>query len=219
MRSLTWAMLALLSAAIGAEFAAWGGPGQRALLRRAAAVLPPEHRDRYLEEWTAELNEMPNGPITRSLWASSILLRRTKIAKALGAPAGVSLPFSLKRGRDLVVSVGALFVFLPVLLAIGLAVRLTSRGPAISRQVRVGRDGRPFTMYMFRTMALDAKAHRPVLPCSIEVEDPLFKVGPDPGITRLGRILRRYSLDEMPQLVNVVLGHMSLVPSRPVPPS
>jgi exopolysaccharide biosynthesis polyprenyl glycosylphosphotransferase len=103
----------------------------------------------------------------------------------------------------------------PLLLVIALAVRLTSAGPAFYRQVRVGVDGREFKILKFRTMVVDADAQRAKLMALSEGNGVLFKMRDDPRITRIGGFLRRFSLDELPQLVNVIRGDMSLVGPRP----
>jgi lipopolysaccharide/colanic/teichoic acid biosynthesis glycosyltransferase len=108
-----------------------------------------------------------------------------------------------------------LIVLIPLLVAVVVAIRLDSRGPAVFRQVRVGRDHRRFVMYKFRTMSVTAEAHRHSLASRNEADGPLFKIREDPRVTRVGRVLRRYSVDEVPQLVNVLLGQMSLVGPRP----
>lgn len=108
---------------------------------------------------------------------------------------------------------------LPLLVAVIVAIRLDSKGPAVFRQTRVGRHHRSFTMYKFRTMSLTAEAHRDALSAQNQADGPLFKIHDDPRITRVGRVLRRYSVDELPQLVNVLLGQMSLVGPRPPLPS
>ncbi|WP_405195784.1 exopolysaccharide biosynthesis polyprenyl glycosylphosphotransferase [Streptomyces anulatus] len=113
---------------------------------------------------------------------------------------------------------GALFGLLaltPLLLAVALSIRLSSRGPVFHRQVRQGQHNRPFTMWKFRTMVADAEDLKAQLAASNEVDGPLFKMRVDPRVTSVGRMLRRTSLDELPQLVNVLLGHMSLVGPRP----
>ncbi|MEU2576481.1 exopolysaccharide biosynthesis polyprenyl glycosylphosphotransferase [Streptomyces anulatus] len=113
---------------------------------------------------------------------------------------------------------GALFGLLalaPLLLAVALSVRMSSRGPVFHRQVRQGQHNRPFTMWKFRTMVADAESLKAQLAASNEVDGPLFKMRGDPRVTPVGRMLRRTSLDELPQLVNVLLGHMSLVGPRP----
>jgi exopolysaccharide biosynthesis polyprenyl glycosylphosphotransferase len=114
----------------------------------------------------------------------------------------------------------ALLGIAPVLLAIALAVRLDSPGPVLFRQVRIGRDGREFGMLKFRTMVADAEAQRAALLDRNERADGLlFKIADDPRITRVGRVLRRLSLDELPQLLNVLGGRMSLVGPRPPLPA
>jgi len=111
----------------------------------------------------------------------------------------------LKRVLDLVVSGLMLVILLPLLAGVVVAIRLTSRGPAIFRQERAGRKGRPFTFYKFRTMRLD-----------VDPFGPSPKSGNDPRLTKVGRLLREYSLDELPQLVTIFKGDMSLVGPRPL---
>ena len=126
----------------------------------------------------------------------------------------------LKTVFDRTVALAALVVALPAILAIGLAVRLTSSGPAFFRQTRCGRAGRPFTIYKFRSMRADAESDLEVLVAHNErSEGLLFKIRRDPRVTAVGKFLRRYSLDELPQLLNVVKGDMSLVGPRPPLPS
>lgn len=111
----------------------------------------------------------------------------------------------LKRAFDLLAAGLMLMVLAPLLVGIAVAIRLGSRGPATFRQERAGRNGRPFTFYKFRTMRLDTDPFGPS-PNS----------GADPRLTRIGRFLREYSLDELPQLVNILRGDMSLVGPRPL---
>jgi exopolysaccharide biosynthesis polyprenyl glycosylphosphotransferase len=121
---------------------------------------------------------------------------------------------------DRVVSAAALLILLPLLVAIGLAIRLTSPGPALFRQTRVGLHGREFTVFKFRTMTRDAESLRAsVSHLNVHATGHLFKIDNDPRVTPLGRWLRQTSLDELPQLVNVLLGQMSLVGPRPLPTS
>jgi exopolysaccharide biosynthesis polyprenyl glycosylphosphotransferase len=103
----------------------------------------------------------------------------------------------------------------PLLLVIAAAIKINDRGPVVYRQRRVGRDGDTFTMFKFRTMVTDADKARKNLEASNEAAGPLFKMRKDPRITRVGALLRRYSLDELPQLFNVLAGKMSLVGPRP----
>jgi lipopolysaccharide/colanic/teichoic acid biosynthesis glycosyltransferase len=113
-----------------------------------------------------------------------------------------------------------LVLWAPALLGIALGVRLTSRGPVIFRQTRVGKDGREFTMLKFRTMVVDAGARRNELAAQNgRAEGVLTTIRQDPRVTPFGRWLRRYSLDELPQLVNVLTGSMSLVGPRPPLPT
>jgi exopolysaccharide biosynthesis polyprenyl glycosylphosphotransferase len=121
---------------------------------------------------------------------------------------------------DRAVSLVALLALAPVLALIALVVRIESPGPALFRQVRVGQGGRSFVIYKFRSMFADADQRLEELQAHNEHKaGPLFKMGDDPRITRIGRILRRCSMDELPQLLNVALGHMSLVGPRPPLPS
>jgi lipopolysaccharide/colanic/teichoic acid biosynthesis glycosyltransferase len=106
-------------------------------------------------------------------------------------------------------------LFSPVLAGTALAIKLTSPGPVLFRQVRVGKDGRDFVMYKFRTMYADAAARLAEVRHLNDYDDVLFKVRDDPRVTRVGRWLRRFSVDEVPQLINVLRGQMSLVGPRP----
>jgi exopolysaccharide biosynthesis polyprenyl glycosylphosphotransferase len=121
----------------------------------------------------------------------------------------------VKRGMDVLASAAALVLFAPVIALISLAIRLDSRGPVFFRQQRVGREARVFRMLKFRTMVEDAESLKAAL-ADLNEADGLFKIADDPRITRVGRILRSTSLDELPQLVNVLLGEMSLVGPRPL---
>jgi exopolysaccharide biosynthesis polyprenyl glycosylphosphotransferase len=124
----------------------------------------------------------------------------------------------VKRALDVIVSGGLLIVAAPLLLVIAAAVRLTSKGPALFKQRRLGKAGQWVTVLKFRTMYVDAEHRRDELLHLNESSDPLFfKVRDDPRITPLGRLLRRMSLDELPQLINIFLGSMSLVGPRPLP--
>lgn len=121
----------------------------------------------------------------------------------------------VKRVIDVVAATVLLAVLAPVLLAIAVAVRTDSPGRILHVQQRTGRHGRRFAMYKFRTMVRDAEAMKASLQHLSIVPYPDFKVLDDPRITRVGRVLRATSLDELPQLWNVLLGHMSLVGPRP----
>ncbi|HEY5894307.1 MAG TPA: sugar transferase [Chthoniobacterales bacterium] len=105
----------------------------------------------------------------------------------------------------------------PILAAIAIAVRVTSPGPVIFKQLRGGKHGKPFSMLKFRSMYRDAEQRRSELEAHNEMRGPVFKVQDDPRVTPLGKFLRKYSLDELPQIFNVLAGHMSLVGPRPLP--
>ncbi|WP_164233032.1 sugar transferase [Microbacterium hydrocarbonoxydans] len=122
--------------------------------------------------------------------------------------------YATKRAFDIVVSLLALIVLSPVFLALSTMVRRDG-GPALFRQRRVGHEGRQFTMLKFRTMVVDAEARLLELLPASEGNGVLFKLREDPRVTRIGRVLRRFSLDELPQLINVLRGDMSLVGPRP----
>jgi exopolysaccharide biosynthesis polyprenyl glycosylphosphotransferase len=119
---------------------------------------------------------------------------------------------------DRVVGLGLLLLAAPFLGALMLAIRLDSRGPALFRQIRIGRDAQPFVMFKLRTMHAAAEDQLATLRDQNDGDGPLFKVFDDPRVTRVGRLLRRTSMDELPQLINVVLGQMSLVGPRPALP-
>jgi lipopolysaccharide/colanic/teichoic acid biosynthesis glycosyltransferase len=121
----------------------------------------------------------------------------------------------LKRGLDIVLSAVLLLLALPLLLLIAVAVRLSSPGRVLFVQNRAGMDGKPFRMFKFRTMYRDAEDRLVDLIDFDGLPEPVFKLRDDPRVTPVGRILRRYSLDELPQLWNVLRGEMSLVGPRP----
>ncbi len=124
--------------------------------------------------------------------------------------------YMLKLLADRVIAALVLLVLALPLLILAVIIKLDSPGPIFHRQVRVGRRGRLFTMYKYRSMIDGASDHQESLAASCgQDERPIFKLRQDPRVTRLGRFLRRTSLDELPQLINVVQGHMSLVGPRP----
>ncbi len=141
------------------------------------------------------------------------------------APAGTptraravsGLPGLMKAALDVLVALLLLVLLFPVLLTLALAVRADG-GPAFFRQTRVGLDGREFTMVKFRSMVVDAGARLAALQGENEGAGPLFKLRHDPRVTRVGAALRKYSLDELPQLFNVLTGTMSLIGPRPALP-
>jgi exopolysaccharide biosynthesis polyprenyl glycosylphosphotransferase len=121
----------------------------------------------------------------------------------------------IKEAFDRVLAVTSLLLLAPLLVTVATAIRLDDGGPALFRQSRVGKDGRTFTVFKFRTMVIDAEARKAQLATLNETGGVLFKMRKDPRVTRVGQWLRRWSLDELPQLMNVVRGDMSLVGPRP----
>jgi exopolysaccharide biosynthesis polyprenyl glycosylphosphotransferase len=156
--------------------------------------------------------------------AFALMRGRTILSEGMGVPLlEVHYPGldntqrTLKRLLDVAVSVGGIVLLSPLFVAVAIAVRLDSPGPVLFRQKRVGADERVFVCYMFRSMQRDAEVRQAGLEDLNEVEGPAFKIKDDPRVTRVGRFLRRWSIDESPQLVNVLKGEMSLVGPRPLP--
>jgi len=121
----------------------------------------------------------------------------------------------VKRVFDITASILGLLLMLPICLIIAICIKCDSKGPIIFRQVRVGRDGQPFTLYKFRSMQLNAEAMKERLRHLNVTDGPTFKIKDDPRVTRVGRFLRRSTMDELPQLINVLRGDMSFVGPRP----
>ncbi|HEX4467575.1 MAG TPA: sugar transferase [Solirubrobacteraceae bacterium] len=135
----------------------------------------------------------------------------------LGPPVFEGVDFALKRTFDIIGATLLLLLLSPVLLAIAAAVRLSSRGPVLYRSMRRGIGQRPFPCLKFRTMHTNAEELQADLEAMNEASGALFKIREDPRLTKVGRQLRRFSLDELPQLLNVLRGEMSLVGPRPLP--
>jgi exopolysaccharide biosynthesis polyprenyl glycosylphosphotransferase len=155
---------------------------------------------------------------------TELLVQRGEYVPGQGAPLFELRPpvltgwdWSVKRGFDLVVSVLVVLLGLPLWLLIAAAIKLDSRGPVLFLDRRIGVGEREFGMLKFRTMVAGAAAQQGELEEANEAEGALFKIREDPRVTRVGRLLRRFSLDEIPQVVNVVKGEMSLVGPRPLP--
>ena len=164
-------------------------------------------KDADLDQLVRELASRTHGNTRRSL-----RLKAWKLT-VLGS-------YVVKRTLDIVVSALGMILLAPVFLAIAIAVKLSSPGPVFFSQVRVGRYGRHFNFYKFRSMRQDAEALKDGLKKQNESKDGvIFKMKDDPRITKVGRFLRRTSLDELPQLWNVFIGDMSLVGPRPPVPS
>jgi len=139
-------------------------------------------------------------------------------ALSFSPPTITGSDFWIKRGFDICVAFVLLIVLFPIYSLIAIAIKLDSPGSIFYRQVRIGLHGQPFRAWKFRTMVENADRLQQHLEAQNEMKDGiLFKLKDDPRITRFGKFLRRSSLDELPQLINVVLGEMSLVGPRPLP--
>ena len=181
----------------------------------------------FPQETAVELVDLCHGRGVRVNVAPStmeILIKRAEFVPGESVPLFTLRPpvfegvdYAVKRTFDLLLSIVMLILVAPALMAIAIAIKLSSRGPAIYKSVRPGMAGRPFYCFKFRTMREHADQIQADLEPLNEQSGALFKIRDDPRLTRVGRLLRRYSLDELPQLVNVVRGEMSLVGPRPLP--
>lgn len=171
-------------------------------LRQLQGQVPVSEIPRYFElhNWRSEPEELHG--LTLMHLPTVSLAARERIAKRL---------------IDVTLATLALVCSAPVLLMIALAIKLDSPGPVLFRQERIGRSGKPFRIFKFRSMTADAWERRDTVAQLNEVDGPLFKIAYDPRITRVGAFIRKTSLDELPQLINVVRGEMSLVGPRPLP--
>ena len=171
-------------------------------LRQLQGEVPVSEIPRYFElhNWRSEAEELHGLTLMHMPTAS------------LGTTARI-----VKRFMDVTLATLALVVASPVLICVAAAIKLDSRGPVFFRQERIGRAGKPFRIFKFRSMTADAWQRRDLVAQLNEVDGPLFKMEQDPRVTRVGAIIRRTSLDELPQLINVVRGEMSLVGPRPLP--
>jgi lipopolysaccharide/colanic/teichoic acid biosynthesis glycosyltransferase len=148
---------------------------------------------------------------------STVELRRLRMALILWV-IRAKVHRHLKRALDISVASLLFILTLPIMLVTALAIRLESRGPIFFRQTRTGKWGKPFTCYKFRSMYADAEQRMEELRALNEVDGPIFKMKLDPRTTQVGRIIRKLSIDELPQLLNVFRGEMSLVGPRPALP-
>lgn len=172
--------------------------------------LPTTCEEEGLDIWiiTKSIHGVYGAPLIDSIGNHHILMFNT----------GRDLWYRLaKRLMDIAGSLAGLLILSPVMLAIAVLIKCTSPGPVIFRQVRSGKRGKRFTILKFRSMICNAPDLHGQLADKNEMEGPVFKIKEDPRITRLGRFLRRYSLDELPQLLNVLRGEISLVGPRPLP--
>ena len=169
-------------------------------------------------EWVWRLAMEPKRMASRYLWGNLVFLAHAFIEAATQSGLLKRANAVGKRGLDLVVGGLALLALMPIFIATALAIRLEDKGPVFFRQIRVGEDGTPFSMIKFRSMYTDAEERRAALLAQSDREGTSFKMKDDPRITRTGRFIRRFSIDELPQLFNVMGGSMSLVGPRPALP-
>lgn len=168
-------------------------------------------------EWMWRLAQEPNRLANRYIAGNAEFLVRAML-HAVVQRFGFNPGAAFKRAGDLAATLLGLLVLAPIFLAIALAIKLEDGGPILFTQTRIGKNGRPFKVYKFRSMIMDAERLRQRLEAQSERDSVCFKMKRDPRITRVGSFLRRTSLDELPQLFNVVLGDMSLVGPRPALP-
>jgi exopolysaccharide biosynthesis polyprenyl glycosylphosphotransferase len=171
-------------------------------LRKLEGQVPISEIPRYFElhNWHTEAEELHGLTLMHLPTAS------------LGASERI-----MKRLMDVTLASCALVVAAPVILFTALAIKLDSAGPVFFRQERIGRSGKPFRIYKFRSMIADAWQQRDLVARHNEADGPLFKMEKDPRVTRVGALIRKTSIDELPQLINVIRGEMSLVGPRPLP--
>ena len=173
--------------------------------------------------------------LLRSMWlrkvevkilpeATTLMSSKPVISQDMGVPLlEVSYPrldntqWALKRMLDVAVSLGGVIVLSPLLVGVAILIKLSSPGPIYFKQKRVGADERIFCFYKFRSMYKDAEQRQAELEDQNEAGDVIFKMKNDPRVTPVGRFIRRWSIDELPQLINVLKGEMSLVGPRPLP--
>ncbi|MGP6085892.1 WecB/TagA/CpsF family glycosyltransferase [Antarctobacter jejuensis] len=165
-------------------------------------------------EWAWRLAMEPRRMANRYLVGNFTFMARAAV-HAIGQTPREAI---IKRAFDAVASAALILAASPLLLLVALMIRLESRGPVFFKQVRVGENGREFTMYKFRSMHTDAEARLAGIRAQSDRDGICFKSRHDPRVTRIGRLLRRYSIDELPQILNVLKGNMSLVGPRPALP-
>jgi lipopolysaccharide/colanic/teichoic acid biosynthesis glycosyltransferase len=204
----------------------------------SVAVLLPDTGPQGLARFLEKVDRLADAPKATGAVNADPAFERL-VAEQLGTPrsrhptAKIDTPaaphrgYFLKRSLDVVGALVALVLAGPLMLAVALAIRLTSKGPALFKQVRVGQGGKPFVMYKFRSMRIDVddNIHREFVADLIDGKtkdtaagEPNFKLKADPRVTAVGRVIRKTSIDELPQFFNVLRGNMSLVGPRPPVP-
>jgi lipopolysaccharide/colanic/teichoic acid biosynthesis glycosyltransferase len=200
------------------EFTDWLPWFASRMIRAAARSMPPGLRGRYVEEWQAELEAVPGGNLSKLVFAIRVCAHAPSTGAALRGLAS-SRSIVIKSAFDRIIAAAALVLLGPLMMAIAVAIKFTDQGPVFFRQTRVGKDGQIFPIWKFRTMVVDAEQGKAELAAHNEADGALYKMGTDPRVTTAGVWLRRWSLDELPQLYNVLFGDMSLVGPRPALPA
>jgi hypothetical protein len=217
---MSWLLLIVAAAFLNlvvAELFDWCAWLAERLIRRAARRLPKAARERYQDEWLGELDAIPGRGVSLLIFALWISVGASRTCRELaGGHEADSVGIrglAIKHASDRVLALALLIAFAPVIVVAAIAVRLSSRGPVFFRQRRVGRDGKVFDFYKFRSMRVaqgpaDTHDESSALDILLDVD----------RRTAVGRFLRSTSLDELPQLFNVLRGDMSLVGPRPERP-
>jgi lipopolysaccharide/colanic/teichoic acid biosynthesis glycosyltransferase len=216
----TTVLLALFIAIVGRlmadEVKAWFCWLHKRIRRRAVAKLPEEYRERYDEEWESGMEEAP-GELFKLIYSIGLLRASAGICKAVpNAAAKIRTYYDrMKRDFDIVFAGIALVVTVPLFILIAIAIKLDSPGPIFYSSERIGKKGVVFRAIKFRTLASDAETWNFSAARTNEPDDVMPEATDDLRVTKLGRFLRRYSLDEFPQFFNVLRGDMSIVGPRP----
>lgn len=169
-------------------------------------------------EWIWRFMQEPHRLFARYIVGNPAFLFAAAVHAWKARDLASSVSDSLKRGFDFTAAAISVVLLLPLFLLVGLAIKLEDGGPVFFRQTRIGERGLPFRMWKFRSMVVDAEARLAAIAAQSERDGTCFKMRRDPRITRVGAILRRLSLDELPQLLNIVSGAMSIVGPRPALP-
>ncbi len=170
-------------------------------------------------EWLWRLWQEPRRLARRYLVGNTVFIGRALREGYLAHGFAAQVNAGIKRAFDALSAALLLTLLAPVLLAVAAAIKIEDRGPVLFRQTRIGAGGRPFMMLKFRSMHVDAEARRAALLAQSDRDAVCFKMRLDPRITRVGAVIRRFSLDELPQILNVIRGDMSLVGPRPALPT
>lgn len=169
-------------------------------------------------EWVWRLMQEPSRLFSRYVLGNPIFLLHAAIHAWSARRINDLISLRIKRFMDLILAVVGLAAAIPLILLIALAIKVEDGGPVFFRQVRVGRHGRPFMIWKFRSMVIDAERRLAEIASKSERDEVCFKMKSDPRITKVGSVLRRLSLDELPQLFNILSGDMSVVGPRPALP-